>query len=285
MGSSSRAESSVPCPCASALPLPLGHAVEIACQRVMPEEQQEHAHQQQAEARDRCAGTGQAEARSVSASGASSAVGGSRTPWPSEWRQGRGSRAARCAGRRAAEARWPAGPSGRSRWTRRRGRLPIQAHALSLRRHTEGIDKRRDGLRHAAGHCIERSRQGQALLPPGEGPRSKAASARRRSAASGGPSGRERSHTAARSGCSTKPAAVAPRRAAAPMALSRIPIPAISLRVGNQNAMDAPQGDLHQGIEPGRSFHCVASCEKYQAVSRSTTTVDWRPDSTPTVCR
>ena len=45
----------------------------------------------------------------------------------------------------------------------------------------------------------------------------------------------------------------------------------IALCIGNQNAMDAPQGDLHQGIEPGRSFHCVASCEKYQAVSRSTT--------------
>ena len=45
----------------------------------------------------------------------------------------------------------------------------------------------------------------------------------------------------------------------------------IALCIGNQNAMDAPQGDLHQGIEPGRSFHCVASCVKYQAVSRSTT--------------
>ena len=45
----------------------------------------------------------------------------------------------------------------------------------------------------------------------------------------------------------------------------------IALSIGNQNAMDAPQGDLHQGIEPGRSFHCVASCVKYQAVSRSTT--------------
>ena len=43
------------------------------------------------------------------------------------------------------------------------GDAEIQAHALPLRRHTEGIDERRDGLRHAAGHCIERSRQGQAL--------------------------------------------------------------------------------------------------------------------------
>lgn len=57
--------------------LPLGHAVEIACQRVMAEEQQERARQQQAEARAAAQEPAKAgRPGSVSASGASSAVRG-----------------------------------------------------------------------------------------------------------------------------------------------------------------------------------------------------------------
>ncbi len=89
----------------------------------MPEEQQEHAHQQQAEARIVAQEPPALRPAAPLPPGASSRrAGEAERRGPSEWRQGRGSRAARCAGRRAAEAHWPAGPSGRSRWTRRRGR-------------------------------------------------------------------------------------------------------------------------------------------------------------------
>ena len=150
------------------------------------------------------------------------------------------------------------------------GDAEIQAHALSLRRHTEGIDKRRDGLRHAAGHCIERSRQGQALCR-----REKGRAAKQHQPAAGQQRQADRQARAVAYGGQKRLQHEARRRRATEQqpdgAVAHSHPGKIALSIGNQNAMDAPQGDLHQGIEPGRSFHCVASCEKYQAVSRSTT--------------
>ena len=150
------------------------------------------------------------------------------------------------------------------------GDAEIQAHALPLRRHTEGIDERRDGLRHAAGHCIERSRQGQALCR-----REKGRAAKQHQPAAGQQRQADRQARAVAYGGQKRLQHEARRRRAAEQQADGTVAHAhpgkIALCIGNQNAMDAPQGDLHQGIEPGRSFHCVASCEKYQAVSRSTT--------------